>query len=324
MSFELKNEAEHQSVMVTEVLQGLNIQKEGIYVDATFGRGGHSRALLKQLGSLGRLIALDRDPEAIPFATQLSLEDQRFSFRHVAFSKLGSIMEELGLCGKINGILLDLGVSSPQLDNDLRGFSFRREGPLDMRMDTTTGISAAEWLNSAEEEEIDQVLKEFGEERFHKRIARAIIFARTERPITTTLQLAEIIKKNVRSREKHKHPATRSFQGIRIFINRELEELSDALEQALKVLAPNGRLVVISFHSLEDRIVKRFIQKNERGIPLPKNIPIRAEEVEPLLRRVGKKMKPSNEEIQNNIRARSAILRVAEKGRILEKVSNRK
>lgn len=304
---------EHQPVMVNEVIKGLNIQEEGTYIDATFGRGGHSREILKHLGSKGRLFAMDRDPEAEPQAHQLSSKDQRFLFRRVAFSALSSFCKEFEVKGKINGILMDLGVSSPQLDTDSRGFSFRLEGPLDMRMDPTQGFSAAEWLNSANEDEIDFVLKEYGEERFHKRIARAIILARTNSPIESTLQLAEIIKKAVRQREKHKHPATRSFQGIRIFINRELEELNKGLDQGLEVLAPHGRLVVLSFHSLEDRIVKRFIQKNERGDPIPKHIPILAGDMKQVMRRIGKKMKPTAEEVERNPRARSAILRVAEK-----------
>lgn len=308
-------EDKHQSVMVKEVLEGLNIQEQGIYIDATFGRGGHSKAILQQLNKEGRVFAMDKDPEAEAVAKTLSANDARFTFKKGSFSGVYDFCQELGLLGKVSGILMDLGVSSPQLDNPVRGFSFRLEGPLDMRMDPSTGISAAEWLNEAEETEISRVLKEFGEERFHRRIARAIINARSQKPIMTTLELAQIVTKANPAWERHKNPATRSFQAIRIYINRELEDLASGLEQALEVLLPKGRLVVISFHSLEDRLVKRFIQKNEAldSDNIPSYIPLPIHNEKKKCHRVGKKIKPSELEIARNPRARSAILRVAEK-----------
>lgn len=310
-----KNEDEHkhQSVMVEEVLAGLNIQKQGIYIDATFGRGGHSKAILDQLNQEGRVLAMDKDPEAEQVALELCANDSRFAFRRGSFSGVYAFCQELGLVGKITGILMDLGVSSPQLEQASRGFSFRLEGPLDMRMDPSSGISAAEWLNSAEEAEISRVLKEYGEERYHRRMARAIINARSQAPIVTTLQLAEIITKANPAWERHKNPATRSFQAIRIYINRELEDLTLGLEQALEVLLPKGRLVVISFHSLEDRIVKRFIQKNEQGDMIPSYLPLTIHNVGKKCHRIGKKIKASQSEIAQNPRSRSAILRIAEK-----------
>ncbi len=310
----MKNkEDEHQSVMVKEVLEGLNIQKQGIYIDATFGRGGHSEVILNELSKEGRVIAMDKDPEAQKVAEALSVADPRFVFKRGSFSGIYTLCEELGLLGEVAGILMDLGVSSPQLDTASRGFSFRLDGPLDMRMDPSVGISAAEWLNTAEEAEISRVLKEYGEERFHRRMARAIINARTMSPITTTFQLAEIISKANPAWERHKNPATRSFQAIRIYINRELEDLALGLEQALEVLQPKGRLVVISFHSLEDRIVKQFIQKNAQGMIFPSYLPIPPQPMGKKCHRIGKKMKASKAEIAANPRARSAILRVAEK-----------
>ncbi len=304
---------EHQSVLLQEVIQGLNIQPEGIYIDATFGRGGHANAILKKLKSQGRLLVLDKDPEAILVANEISRLDKRVISRQASFANLFAICEAEGIVGKVNGILMDLGVSSPQLDTAERGFSFRLDGPLDMRMDPTAGISAAEWINQAEESEIRMVLKTFGEERFHRRIARAITNARMESPITTTAKLAEIVKKANPAWEKNKHPATRSFQAIRIFVNHELDELAMGLDQALDVLALEGRLAVISFHSLEDRIVKRFIQKQEKGDEYPVGLPILAKDLNQKLKRVGRKIKPSLKEISQNSRARSAVLRLAEK-----------
>lgn len=308
-----KKETEHQSVMVGEVLAGLNIQKAGIYIDATFGRGGHTKAILQALNQEGRVLAMDKDPEAEASARALSANDSRFNFKRGSFSGVYAYCKEQGLLGKVNGILMDLGVSSPQLDNASRGFSFRLDGPLDMRMDPNSGLSAAEWLNTAEETEISTVLKEYGEERFHRRIARAIINARGQSPILTTLQLAEIITKANPAWERHKNPATRSFQAIRIYINRELEDLASGLEQALEVLLPKGRLVVISFHSLEDRLVKRFIQKNEQGDIVPSYLPLPIHNSGKKCHRVGKKIKASVTEVADNPRARSAVLRVAEK-----------
>lgn len=326
----------HTSIMVDEVLEGLNVkqnnvkkeciqqidtQKNGIFVDATFGRGGHTRALLEHLGTEAKVFAMDRDPEAALVAHALEASDSRFHFQSQSFSHLTEFCHAFGITGKVNGLLLDLGVSSPQLEKGARGFSFLNPGPLDMRMDPTQGMSAADWINSAEESEIQFVLKEYGEERFSKRIAHAIVQARRAVPIHTTEQLAEIVSKAHPAWERHKHPATKSFQAIRIFINNELEELSSCLDQSLAVLAPEGRLVVISFHSLEDRIVKRFIQKHERDTH-PKDLPIRAIEVTSKLKRVGRKQKPSTQELSENRRSRSAVLRIAERIRNLEGSSN--
>lgn len=312
----------HISVMVDEVMEGLNIKQNnrqedgvaqnGIFVDATYGRGGHTRALLDHLGKDAKVFAMDRDPEAAKGAHQLEARDPRFHFQSQSFSHLAEFCADYGITGKVNGLLLDLGVSSPQLEEGARGFSFLNKGPLDMRMDPTQGISAADWINTAEESTIQFVLKEYGEERFSKRIAHAIVQARNTSPIHTTDELADIVSKAHPAWEKHKHPATRSFQAIRIFINNELEELSSCLEQSLTVLAPHGRLVAISFHSLEDRMVKRFIQKYERDTH-PKDLPIQASEVNSKLKRVGRKQKPSDKEVSENRRARSAVLRVAER-----------
>lgn len=308
---------EHKPVMVREVLQGLNILPNGIYVDATFGRGGHSRAILKALSNEGRLYAMDRDPEALSSAQALMEEDPRFLFQAERFSNLQAFCDAASITGKVNGIVLDLGVSSPQLDQPKRGFSFQSSGPLDMRMDPTQGISASEWLNSADESEIQAVLRDFGEERFYKRIAHAIIVARNNAPITTTEQLADIVKRANPAWEKHKHPATRCFQAIRIYINREFEELSACLDQVFSVLAPKGRLVVISFHSLEDRQVKQFIHQHEND-PYPKDLPILAADIHLKFRRVGAKAKANTLEVAANPRARSAVLRVAEKTREIQ------
>jgi 16S rRNA (cytosine1402-N4)-methyltransferase len=308
-----ENVKEHQSVLLAEVVKALNICADGVYIDATFGYGGHSRAILAQLNTKGRLLVVDKDPYAIEVANALMQSDPRVTVRQGSFTNLYAFCKEEDLIGKIDGIVLDLGVSSPQLDNQSRGFSFRLEGPLDMRMDPTTGISAADWLNKAKETEIAWVLKTYGEERFYKRIARAIVYARAKAPLTSTVQLAEIIAKAHPAWEKHKHPATRSFQAIRIFINNELDELLLVLEAALALLALNGRLVVVSFHSLEDRIVKRFIYKHEKGDEHPKGLPLLASQHHQSLRRVGRQIKPSLREIFENRRARSAVLRVAEK-----------
>lgn len=302
----------HEPVMVNEVLKGLNIDPQGIYVDATFGRGGHSRAILEQLDEKGRLFALDKDPSAALAAQILEKEERRFQFKHQSFGHLLEFCRDKGILGKVSGLLMDLGVSSPQVDSPERGFSFLQAGPLDMRMDTTKGSTAADWLQTATEESIQQVLKDYGEERFYKRIARAIITAREETAITRTEQLASIVAAANPAWEKHKHPATRTFQAIRIFINNELEEINLALEQSLQVLKPSGRLVVISFHSLEDRLVKQFIQKNETD-SFPKQLPLMHSELHCPLRRIGQKQKPSDTEINQNRRARSAVLRVAEK-----------
>ncbi|MEE9342935.1 MAG: 16S rRNA (cytosine(1402)-N(4))-methyltransferase RsmH [Gammaproteobacteria bacterium] len=304
----------HQPVMLSQVMTGLNVCAEGCYVDATFGRGGHSRAILNGLGAEGRLLVLDRDAQAIAAAQVLAQEDQRLIPVHCSFAGLESAVREQGWFERVDGVLLDLGVSSPQLDDPQRGFSFLRNGPLDMRMDTHSGLDAASWLATAEEYDITHVLKVFGEERFARRIARKLVEVRAETPITTTHQLAELIATAVPFKEKHKHPATRSFQAIRIFINQELEELKQVLPQVVNCLAPAGRMAVLSFHSLEDRIVKRFIRDEQRGPQLPPDLPIIPDEYRPRLRAVGKMSKATNEEVQQNPRARSAVLRIAERG----------
>lgn len=303
----------HQSVLLKEAIEGLAIQSKGIYVDGTFGRGGHSQAILDRLSSDGQLFALDKDREAIKVAEALFGEDLRFSFYHGSFTNLLEQIKQKDLLGHVDGVLLDLGVSSPQLDDAARGFSFLRDGPLDMRMDQTTGMSAAEWLNEVKESTLCDVLKQYGEERFAKRIAAAIVEARKEAPIERTKVLAEIVAKAVPFREKHKHPATRTFQAIRIVINNELKELSDCLDQSLEVLKIGGRLVVISFHSLEDRIVKRFMKKEEKGGDFPAGLPVRPEDFHPRLKIVGRAIRSTEQEVQSNPRARSAVLRIAEK-----------
>ncbi|MCC5797686.1 MAG: 16S rRNA (cytosine(1402)-N(4))-methyltransferase RsmH [Methylophaga sp.] len=304
---------EHLPVLLAETVEALAIQPDGFYVDATFGRGGHSRAILKQLSAEGRLLGLDRDPEAIAAGQLLAKEDARFSIEHCAFSTLSDVIFSRLWHGKVAGILMDIGVSSPQLDNADRGFSFAKDGPLDMRMNPEAGISASEWLAVAEASEIAGVLKTYGEERFSKRIANAIVESREQQAITTTSQLAAIVDKASPFREKHKHPATRTFQAIRIFINSELEELTSALNQAVDVLSVGGRLAVISFHSLEDRIVKRFFRDEARGDDLPSHFPVTAAQLNPRLKIIGKAIKASEAELAVNVRARSAVLRVAEK-----------
>ena len=303
----------HITVMLHEAVDALAIKPDGIYVDGTFGRGGHSRLILSRLGEGGRLLAIDRDPLAI--AESQTIKDPRFEIIPGAFSGLADYLAERGLTGKVDGLLLDLGVSSPQLDDAERGFSFQKDGPLDMRMDPTSGVSAAEWLAYAEAEDIAWVLKEFGEERFAKKIARAIVHDREQTPFTRTRQLAELIARLVPNKEKNKHPATRSFQAIRIYINSELEEVERALHGALQVLAPQGRLAVISFHSLEDRIVKQFIRRQEKGPEIPHGLPLTEAQLagNRTLRSVGKAMKPSEEEIAANPRSRSSMLRVAQR-----------
>ena len=303
----------HITVMLHEAVDALAIKPDGIYVDGTFGRGGHSRQILSRLGEGGRLLAIDRDPLAI--AEAQTIKDPRFEIIPGAFSGLADYLAERGLTGKIDGLLLDLGVSSPQLDDAERGFSFQKDGPLEMRMDPTSGVSAAEWLAYAEAEDIAWVLKEFGEERFAKKIARAIVHDRDQTPFTRTRQLAELIARLVPNKEKNKHPATRSFQAIRIYINSELEEVERALHGALQVLAPQGRLAVISFHSLEDRIVKQFIRRQEKGPEIPHGLPLTEAQLagNRTLRSVGKAMKPSEEEIAANPRSRSSMLRVAQR-----------
>ncbi len=305
----------HLPVMLAEVLEQLAIRSEGFYLDCTFGRGGHSAAILKHLGPAGRLLALDRDREAIHSeAAEALVKDPRFQLQHSCFSDLKKAVNLTSDSDLLDGILLDLGVSSPQLDNATRGFSFLKDGPLDMRMDSSAGLSAQQWLATVSEPHLVKILFEYGEERYARRIAAAIVAERCINPITTTRQLAKLIETSIPNKDQHKHPATRTFQAIRIEINQELEELKAALQQALQLLKPGGRLVIIAFHSLEDRMVKRFIN-NEAGAKYnPGKLPIREADItKGSLKKIGKAIKASAEEIQQNCRARSAIMRVAEK-----------
>jgi len=308
------NEHSHLPVLLDACIEGLAIRPDGRYVDGTFGRGGHSRAILDQLDDRGRLLALDRDPQAGQWATSHFAADERFKFIGRSFSMLEQTVMEQGWHRQLDGILLDLGVSSPQLDDASRGFSFRNDGPLDMRMDTTQGMSAADWLASVSEQELVRVLKEYGEERFAKRIARTIVREREDSPITTTAQLAGLIAEAVPTRERKKDPATRSFQAIRIAVNRELEEIEAVLPQCVRSLKAGGRLAIISFHSLEDRMVKRFVSGLEKRGNLPPDLPVTEDSLpEPVLRRIGKAQKAGTAECDRNPRARSAVLRIAQR-----------
>lgn len=304
--------AAHVTVLLEAAVDALAVKPDGIYVDATFGRGGHSRAILGRLGEKGRLIALDRDPEAV--AAGGAIKDSRFQLIHRPFGELAEAVREAGL-EAVDGVLFDVGVSSPQIDDGARGFSFRHDAPLDMRMDTTRGETAAEWLARADEKEIAEVIKNYGEERFAFQIAKKVVAARLEQRIGTTGQFAALVRSAVRTREPGQDPATRSFQALRIHINQELGQLALALPQALELLKPGGRMAVISFHSLEDRIVKQFMR--EQAAPadsLPKNLPLRADQLpKPKLKLVGRAVKPSAAEVEANPRARSAVMRVAEK-----------
>ncbi len=304
---------EHQPVLLNEVIANLAIQPDGVYLDATFGRGGHAQAILNQLAPTGRLLAMDKDPEAVAYARTHFSSDKRFMIQHGSFAEMTQFIAKQNLVGKINGILLDLGVSSPQLDDPERGFSFIRKGKLDMRMDHSRGVDAATWLAKINEKELAAVLWEYGEERFSRRVAKAIVSARTETPITTTAELAEIVAKAIPNWQKGKHPATRSFQAIRIAVNQELEDLESGLKQSVEMLSVGGRLLVISFHSLEDRIVKHFMQRKERGAEIPADLPIKQVDIEVSFKRLGSAIKPSEKEIAMNPRARSAILRIGEK-----------
>ena len=302
--------ASHQPVLLDEAVEALRIRPDGAYADATFGRGGHATAILARLGAQGRLIALDRDPEAVRAAQ--SIRDPRFSIRHARFSELAQVLRASSP-GPLDGVLFDLGVSSPQLETPERGFSFRTDAPLDMRMDPTRGESAAEWLARATEAELRGVIKKYGEERFAGPIAKAIAGARARGGLRTTGELACVVAAAVRTRERGQDPATRTFQALRLHLNQELEELSLALPQARDALAPGGRLVVISFHSLEDRIVKRFLRDEARP-QLPERLPVKATEMpQPRLRLVGKPVRPAAAEVNANPRARSAVMRVAER-----------
>ncbi|MGH8184831.1 MAG: 16S rRNA (cytosine(1402)-N(4))-methyltransferase RsmH [Rhodanobacteraceae bacterium] len=301
----------HRTVLLEEAIELLAVQPDGVYIDGTFGRGGHSRAILAQLGPAGRLLAIDRDPEAVAVARTQFGGDARFSVFPGAFSMLERIAREANVAGQVNGVLLDIGVSSAQLDDPRRGFSFTHDGPLDMRMDPETGESAAEWLAHAPEQQIADVIYQYGEERFSRRIARAILAVRDQSPIVTTQQLAEVVSAAIPTRERNKHPATRTFQALRLKTNDELGSLERALPGVAAVLNPGGRLVVISFHSLEDRIVKQFI-RGPQPAPVRRGLPRAPVAVAPL-QAVGRAQKPDDAEIARNPRARSAVLRIAER-----------
>ena len=308
----------HTTVLLHEAVDALAVKPDGVYVDGTYGRGGHSRLILERLGGSGRLIALDKDPMAVTAGRVL--KDLRFTIVHNRFSQIPQVLRDLGV-EQVDGVLMDLGVSSPQLEQATRGFSFRLDGPLDMRMDTSQGQTAAEWLASVSEAHLREIIKNYGEERFAKQIARAIVAARSQEPIVTTIRLSEIVASAVRAcshkRENKQNPATRTFQAIRIHLNQELEELSMTLPQCVEMLKPGGRLVAISFHSLEDRIVKRFIREAADPDKLPRGVPFRTQEVQRLtcqrLRLIGKAIRPTEVEVAKNPRARSAVMRVAER-----------
>mgnify|MGYP000367380579 FL=1 len=303
---------QHRPVLLNEAVDALNIQPDGKYLDGTFGRGGHSRAILARLSKEGCLLSLDRDPEAVAAGKEELGDDPRFSIVQGDFADMERFVREWGVEEGLDGILLDIGVSSPQLDNPERGFSFMEDGPLDMRMNPLRGVSAKEWLAEASERELTRVFREFGEERHARRIARSIVLARQKQRLETTGQLARLIEDTIGRREKNKHPATRCFQAIRIYINDELAQLARGLEEAIKLLRPGGRLVVISFHSLEDRLVKRTIREAARPGRVRRNIP-QHPDLEPVLRPIGRAIKASATELSVNPRARSAVMRVAEK-----------
>ena len=310
----MKTESQgHVPVLLNEVIEGLAIKADGVYVDCTYGRGGHSSMILQQLNNDGRLLAIDQDEEAIRHGQQRFADDDRIELQHSPYTQLENLLEERGLIGKVDGLLFDLGVSSPQLDDAERGFSFQKNGPLDMRMNQSSGITAEKWLNNASEREMADVIKHYGEERHARRIARAIVSARTQVELNSTGLLAAIIKKVVPGHDQEKHPATRTFQAIRIFINRELDQLKEALDQVVDALSPGGRLAMISFHSLEDRLVKRFIRNEVKGDPFPSELPIMEGQLQPRLKMIAKRILPTEEEIDRNPRARSAVLRIAEK-----------
>ncbi|PAU38180.1 16S rRNA (cytosine(1402)-N(4))-methyltransferase [Vibrio coralliilyticus] len=315
----MTEEFKHISVLLHESIDGLAIKPDGTYIDGTFGRGGHSRQILSQLGEQGRLFSIDRDPQAI--AEAQTIDDPRFTIIHGPFSCMAKYAEERGLVGQVDGVLLDLGVSSPQLDDAERGFSFMKDGPLDMRMDPTSGIPVSQWLIEADLDDITWVIREFGEDKHARRIAKAIVAYRENEenePLTRTGQLAKLISDAApKSFKEKKHPATRSFQAFRIYINSELEEIDTALKGAASILAPEGRLSVISFHSLEDRMVKRFIRKESKGPEVPHGIPMTEAQIKALgsanLKPIGKAIKPSKQEVDINTRSRSSVLRIAEK-----------
>jgi len=310
---ESAEQVEHTTVLLQEAVEALVTDPDGFYVDGTFGRGGHTAELLARLSGRGRVLAIDKDPQAIASGEERFAQDDRLGFFHGSFAELQNVAAQMEKAGEISGVLLDLGVSSPQLDQADRGFSFMRDGPLDMRMDTSRGLSAAEWIASADEQEIARVIKEYGEERFARRMASAVIRERAIKPITGTVQLAKILAAAHPAVERGRHPATKAFQGIRIFINRELDDLEDLLAQVIDTLKVGGRLVIISFHSLEDRRVKRFIRDQEQGIKLPKNLPVRDVDRGVRLVKVGKAIKPAVSEVDGNVRSRSAVMRIAER-----------
>jgi len=303
----------HRPVLLSETVEALAVKQGGFYLDGTFGRGGHAAEILKQLGDDGRLLAMDQDPQAIEVAEQKFADDTRFEIVQKNFESMEEVVLSRGMMQKVDGVLLDIGVSSPQLDDASRGFSFIRPGPLDMRMNPLAGQSAAEWLAIVEEYDLTTVLMHFGEEKFARRIASAIVETRKETPINDTVQLANIIEAAIPVKSKNKHPATKSFQAIRIYINRELEVLEQALRGGLNVLAVGGRLAVISFHSLEDRMVKRFFREMSRGPQIPKDIPIMAKDLVQPYKLVSKAIKPGKREVQENPRSRSSVLRVIER-----------
>jgi len=304
---------EHQSVLLQQAVDALVTDESGFYIDGTFGRGGHSKRILEKLSGEGRLLVVDKDPEAISEAEKLKQQDSRLIVAHCSFAQIADLADNHGVSGNVSGVLLDLGVSSPQLDEAERGFSLSKDGPLDMRMNNAEGMTAQEWLASAREEEMARVFFEYGEERFSRRIARAIAEERKQTSITGTLQLAELVKQAHPAWEKHKHPATRVFQAIRIHINNELGELEQVLSSIVGILRTGGRMVVISFHSLEDRLVKQFINREQRGDDFPPDMPVTQAQLNPRLKRVGKQVRADVAEVSENVRARSAVLRVAEK-----------
>lgn len=306
-------EQEHKTVLLHEAVDALLHDPNGFYVDATFGRGGHSREILQRISAAGKLLAIDKDPAAIAVAEMEFSNDQRFEIVQGSFSELNELINAREQQGKVAGILVDLGVSSPQLDDATRGFSFTQDGPLDMRMDPAKGQSAADWIATVKESELVRVLKEYGEERFAKRIARAIVNERQTAPITRTLQLAKIVAEAHPAWEIGKHPATRAFLAIRLFINRELEDLVAMLDATVAMLQPGGRLVIISFHSLEDRIVKRFMRRQAQGEALPARLPITDDQINRSMKLCGKALRASEGEVAANVRSRSAIMRVAER-----------
>ena len=309
----MNNLTKHTPVMLTESINALAIEKNGIYVDATFGFGGHSKAILSKLGKAGKLYALDKDASVIKIAEQEFIHDKRFTLKHGCFSSLESLSKEWGIHGSVNGILFDLGVSSEHLDNPERGFSFIRKGPIDMRFDQSSGISANKWLATASEDLISKTIRKYGEERYAKRIAKRIVLQRGKEKINTTNDLVQIINKAIPKNETNKHNATRTFQAIRIYINQELEILRNTLESTYNILAPKGRLVLITYHSLEERVIKDFLTLTDKSLSAPKDLPLSNQFLTKLFKTINKSIKPTNKEIESNIRSRSAKLNILEK-----------